>query len=117
MSGEKGVKLELRVPQAAIDIFDDLVGTFYGVNRADVARFFLLKGVHDNSAHALELAALRASAGGELEAPRPRPIPDGDRWLCPICREAAHRNRAKVLEHMVRCSLNRTAIAAAEGGS
>lgn len=111
----QGVQICLTVTAELAGLFDDLVGTFYGGNRADIARFFLLKGVHDNGPQAFELAALRAS-GGRLEAlPGARPIADGDRWLCPYCREAAHRNRANVLRHMDSCD-KRPAGAAAETG-
>lgn len=106
MSTEKGVKLELRVPAALIALFDDLIGTFYGVNRADVARFFLMKGTHDNAAAAIEVAErLKARAAARpagLKDHRPIARTDG-RYECTYCREVAHRNRENVIRHMASC--------------
>lgn len=51
-----GVKLELRIPKAVSDLVNDLVGTIYGQNRAEVARFLLQMATID---HATSLQAER----------------------------------------------------------
>lgn len=55
----RGVKLEVVVPPDLVRLIDSLLGSIYGQNRADVARFLMLTATQDHYAQLVAVAESR----------------------------------------------------------